>query len=82
MKMHDNGYTSLEGDCVSSVQINHEKNFAFVEFRTPDEATNAIKLNDSEFEGNQLKFRRPKDYTPLPGHMEMAVSHFSRTLLI
>ncbi|KAL1918440.1 uncharacterized protein VTP21DRAFT_3100 [Calcarisporiella thermophila] len=55
------------GNPVISVQINHEKNYAFVEFRVPEEATAAMAFDGIAFQGQQLKIRRPKDYQPPPG---------------
>src|SRR5688572_16347306 len=51
-------------DTVVDCQINHEKNFAFIEFRTPDEATNAMKLDGVALGDNKLKIRRPNNYVP------------------
>ncbi|KAI9342475.1 hypothetical protein DFJ73DRAFT_842630 [Zopfochytrium polystomum] len=52
---------------VIAVQINHEKNYAFVEFRTPEEATAAMGLDGLNYGGQILKIRRPKDYQPPTG---------------
>ncbi|KAI9484091.1 MAG: hypothetical protein EXX96DRAFT_500787 [Benjaminiella poitrasii] len=49
---------------VTSVQINHDKNYAFVEFQTPEQATSAMAVDGIMFQGQQLKIRRPKDYQP------------------
>lgn len=49
---------------VLSVQINHDKNYAFVEFQTPEQATAAMAFDGIMFQGQQLKIRRPKDYQP------------------
>ncbi|KAI8370545.1 uncharacterized protein BYT42DRAFT_92502 [Radiomyces spectabilis] len=57
-----------EAPPVTSVQINHEKNFAFVEFQTPEQATAAMSLDGIMFEGHSLKVRRPKDYVPPTGY--------------
>ncbi|KAI7903519.1 uncharacterized protein BX663DRAFT_506732 [Cokeromyces recurvatus] len=51
---------------VTSVQINHDKNYAFVEFQTPEQATQAMAVDGIMFQGQQLKIRRPKDYQPPP----------------
>ncbi|KAG2225584.1 hypothetical protein INT45_013695 [Circinella minor] len=55
-----------EGDPVVSVQINHDKNYAFVEFQTPEQATAAMGYDGITFQTQTLKIRRPKDYHP-PG---------------
>ncbi|KAI8368833.1 hypothetical protein EDC96DRAFT_504520 [Choanephora cucurbitarum] len=49
---------------VIAVQINHDKNYAFVEFETPEQATMAMAVDGIMFQGQQLKIRRPKDYQP------------------
>jgi splicing factor U2AF subunit len=49
---------------VVAVQINHDKNYAFVEFQTPEQATSAMAFDGIMFQGQQLKIRRPKDYQP------------------
>lgn len=49
---------------VLAVQINHDKNYAFVEFQTPEQATSAMAIDGIMFQGQQLKIRRPKDYQP------------------
>lgn len=55
------------GDPIIAVQINVEKNFAFLEFRNADEATTCMGLDGIEYQGQILKLRRPKDYVALPG---------------
>ncbi|KAF9975701.1 U2 small nuclear RNA auxiliary factor 2 [Actinomortierella ambigua] len=59
--------TAGSGAPVVSVQINHDKNYAFVEFRKPEEATAAMAFDGIVFQGQTLKIRRPKDYQPPPG---------------
>lgn len=49
-------------DPVVSVQVNHEKSYAFVEFRSADEASKAIGFDGIVFQNQVLKIRRPKDY--------------------
>jgi splicing factor U2AF subunit len=49
---------------VTAVQINHDKNYAFVEFLTPEQATMAMAFDGIMYQGQQLKIRRPKDYQP------------------
>ena len=55
----ENGMT-----CVLSVYINREKQFAFIEFRTVEEASNAMALDGVVMGGSQLRVRRPNDYNP------------------
>ncbi len=47
---------------VLNVYMNHEKKFAFVEFRTVEETSNAIALDGVVFDGVSLRVRRPNDY--------------------
>ncbi|KAF9578337.1 U2 small nuclear RNA auxiliary factor 2, partial [Lunasporangiospora selenospora] len=54
---------------VVSVHINQEKNYAFVEFRTPEEATAAMAFDGIVFQAMTLKIRRPKDYQPPEGEV-------------
>ncbi|KAI3991547.1 hypothetical protein MKX01_013677 [Papaver californicum] len=56
------GNTAGPGDAVINVYINHEKNFAFVEMRSVEEAGNAMALDGIIFEGAPVKVRRPSDY--------------------
>ncbi|KAF9114972.1 U2 small nuclear RNA auxiliary factor 2 [Mortierella sp. AM989] len=59
--------TTGAGAPVVSVHINYEKNYAFVEFRTPEEATAAMAFDGMPFQAQSLKIRRPKDYQPPEG---------------
>jgi splicing factor U2AF subunit len=47
---------------VVSVSINHDKNYAFVEFRDSEEASAAMAFDGINFQGQALKIRRPKEY--------------------
>ncbi|CAE8628732.1 unnamed protein product [Polarella glacialis] len=50
-------------------------NFAFVEFRTAEEAANGLRLNGVELLGCQLKVGRPKGYTgPEAGSAPLALT--------
>ncbi|SNX87443.1 related to pre-mRNA splicing factor U2AF large chain [Melanopsichium pennsylvanicum] len=51
------------GESAMSAQVNVDKGYAFVEFRHPDEATNAMSFDGIVFQAQSLKIRRPKDYT-------------------
>ncbi|QRV89013.1 RNA recognition motif protein [Ceratobasidium sp. AG-Ba] len=55
--------TGQAGDPVIGVQINHEKSYAFVEFRSSEDATAAMAFDGIMFQAGPLKIRRPKDYT-------------------
>ncbi|KAG8090073.1 hypothetical protein GUJ93_ZPchr0011g27039 [Zizania palustris] len=58
------GNTAGPGDAVLDVYINHNKNFAFVDMRSVEEASNAMALNGIMLEGAPVKVRRPSDYNP------------------
>ncbi|TPX66071.1 hypothetical protein SpCBS45565_g04719 [Spizellomyces sp. 'palustris'] len=74
--------TTAPGNAVIAAQINHDKNYAFIEFRTSEEATAAMAFDGITFAGQSLKIRRPKDYqapagasgTPPPIHVPGVVS--------
>ncbi|CAO3646362.1 unnamed protein product [Cunninghamella blakesleeana] len=53
-----------DGNYVNSVQINRDKNYAFVEFKSAEQATAAMAFDGIVFQGQILKIRRPKDYQP------------------
>ncbi|CAJ0625833.1 11577_t:CDS:2 [Entrophospora sp. SA101] len=59
--------TTAPSNPVTAVQINHDKNYAFVEFHAPEEATAAMAFDGITFQGQSLKIHRPKDYQPPPG---------------
>jgi splicing factor U2AF subunit len=54
--------TSAPGPPVLAVQCNYEKNYAFVEFRSAEDATSAMAFDGIIFINGPLKIRRPKDY--------------------
>ncbi|CAL8465202.1 g4737 [Coccomyxa elongata] len=58
------GTTAGPGPSVVNVYINYEKKFAFVEFRTVEETSNAMALDGIMFEGVSVRVRRPNDYNP------------------
>ncbi|XP_041362449.1 splicing factor U2AF 50 kDa subunit-like [Gigantopelta aegis] len=64
------GLAQADGNPVIAVQINLDKNFAFLEFRSVDETTQAMAFDGINFQGQSLKIRRPRDYQPLPGMAE------------
>ncbi|XP_007538008.1 splicing factor U2AF 65 kDa subunit-like [Erinaceus europaeus] len=69
-QMHLGGLTQGSGNPILAVQVNQEKNFAFLEFRSLDETTQAMAFDGIIFQGQSLKIRRPHDYQPLPGMSE------------
>lgn len=54
---------SLPGEPILSATMGGGGLFAFVEFRTAEEAANGLRLNGVELLGCQLKVGRPKGYT-------------------
>ncbi|KAJ8389106.1 hypothetical protein AAFF_G00123120 [Aldrovandia affinis] len=69
------GLSQAPSNPVLAVQINQDKNFAFLEFRSVDETTQAMAFDGIMFQGQSLKIRRPHDYRPLPGISEQPVYH-------
>ncbi|VDQ12405.1 unnamed protein product [Trichobilharzia regenti] len=67
-QMRAQGLIQAEGNPIIAVQINMEKNFAFLEFRSVDETTQGLSLDGVLFQNQALKLRRPRDYSPLPDH--------------
>jgi splicing factor U2AF subunit len=54
------------GNVAVAANIFEGKNFAYVEFRTPDEATESMALDGVKWDENTIAIRRPSDYnTPL-----------------
>ncbi|GMT13463.1 hypothetical protein PFISCL1PPCAC_4760, partial [Pristionchus fissidentatus] len=64
-QMHLCGLAQAPGNPVLLCQINLDKNFAFIEFRSIDEATAGMAFDGINFMGQQLKVRRPRDYQPM-----------------
>ncbi|XP_065165419.1 splicing factor U2AF 50 kDa subunit [Atheta coriaria] len=73
-QMHLSGLAQAAGNPVLACQINLDKNFAFLEFRSIDETTQAMAFDGINFKGQSLKIRRPHDYQPMPGMAESALS--------
>ncbi|XP_051570361.1 splicing factor U2AF 65 kDa subunit-like isoform X2 [Myxocyprinus asiaticus] len=69
------GLSQAPSSPVLAVQINQDKNFAFLEFRSVDETTQAMAFDGIIFQGQSLKIRRPHDYRPLPGISEQPTFH-------
>jgi splicing factor U2AF subunit len=69
-QMRFTALSQAEGNPVIACQVNLDKNFAFVEFRSVDETTQAMAFDGINFQGQSLKIRRPRDYQPLPGIAE------------
>ncbi|XP_047143470.1 splicing factor U2AF 65 kDa subunit isoform X4 [Hydra vulgaris] len=71
-KMRESDMARQPGNPVLACQINLEKNFAFLEFRSVEETTLAMAFDGIILQGQALKIRRPKDYQPIPGINGMA----------
>ncbi|KAJ3105683.1 hypothetical protein HDU97_007660 [Phlyctochytrium planicorne] len=55
---------SADSPPVVDAQINHDKNYAFIEFSTAEQSSQAMSLDGLPYQGQPLKIRRPKDYQP------------------
>lgn len=60
-------FLTQPGNPVLACQINSDKNFAFLEFRSVEETSSAMALDGILCKGQALKIRRPHDYQPIPG---------------
>lgn len=69
-QMHYCAFSQAEGNPILACQINLDKNFAFLEFRSIDETTQAMAFDGISFKGQSVKIRRPHDYQPVPGLSE------------
>ena len=56
------GLSSERGSPVLSVYTNPDKRYAFVEFRSVDEASNALGLFGAAFDGTPIRVHRPNDF--------------------
>jgi len=74
-QMHVAGLAQAPGDPILAVQINLDKNFAFLEFRSVDETSQALAFDGINFMNQSLKIRRPSDYKPLPGATDQPSVH-------
>ncbi|CAB3402730.1 unnamed protein product [Caenorhabditis bovis] len=70
-QMHLCGLAQAPGNPVLLCQINLDKNFAFIEFRSIDETTAGMAFDGINFMGQQLKVRRPRDYQPSQSTFDM-----------
>ncbi|XP_060523050.1 splicing factor U2AF 50 kDa subunit [Cylas formicarius] len=73
-QMHLSGLAQAAGNPVLACQINLDKNFAFLEFRSIDETSQAMAFDGINFKGQSLKIRRPHDYQPMPGMTESSIA--------
>jgi splicing factor U2AF subunit len=61
-RMVEHKFMTAPGDAAIAAQVNGDKGWAFVEFRSAEETTNAMGFDGIVFQGSSLKIRRPKDY--------------------
>lgn len=61
--MISSGTVTKPGNPATSVTINREKSFAFVEFRTEEESNIGMGLDGVTIQGQILRVRRPKDWS-------------------
>ncbi|EDW56906.1 GM15574 [Drosophila sechellia] len=66
----------MDGKAVLTCQTHLEKNFAFLEFRSIDEATQALNFDGMVYRGQTLKIRRPHDYQPVPSISFSAMENY------
>jgi splicing factor U2AF subunit len=69
-QMINHNLITAPGVPVVNAQINTERGFAFLEFRSVEECTNCLAMDGMSFGGQSLKIKRPKDYVPPPGQEE------------
>lgn len=74
-QMRISGLSQAPGDPILAVQINLDKNFAFLEFRSVDETSAALAFDGINFMNQSLKIRRPSDYKPMPGSLDQPSVH-------
>lgn len=79
-QMHLVGLAQADGNPILACQINLEKNFAFLEFRSIDETTQAVAFDGINFKGQSLKIRRPHDYQSMPGTSDGNASQNKQSL--
>eukprot|EP00934_Nitzschia_sp_Nitz4_P000819 Nitzschia sp. Nitz4//scaffold70_size99833//26396//27725//NITZ4_004590-RA/size99833-processed-gene-0.6-mRNA-1//1//CDS//3329557120//819//frame0 len=60
------GLNILPGNPITACRVSGK--FAFIELRTPQEAANALNLNNIPFLGTQLRVGRPSKWTGPPDH--------------
>lgn len=58
-------------------QVHIEKNYAFAEFVTPEDATAALAFDGIMLHGTVLKLKRPKDYVQPVVSLTLALFHVS-----
>jgi splicing factor U2AF subunit len=64
--MEQVGLNIMAGNPINACRVSGK--FAFVELRTPQEAANALNLNNIPFMGAQLRVGRPSKWTGPPDH--------------
>lgn len=59
-------FAANPGPPVVDTSVAHDGAYAFIELRTPQEATMAMAFDGLVFQGQALRVRRPKDYVAMP----------------
>ena len=80
--MNDSNLLVAPGNPVLPVEINLNKNFAFIEFCSVEETTNAMAFYGLVLQGQSLKICRPKDYKPMPGLMDAVPWHIPDSISV
>jgi hypothetical protein len=55
--------TVKAGEPVAKVEMGHDGTYAFIDFRSVEEANNALTLHGMSYRGRELKVSRPKNYS-------------------
>lgn len=71
---------------VLGIQMSQDKSYAYVDFRAPEDATEAMQLDGVMFEGNQqLKIKRPREFQAITaaelGNVTAADAELSRVVM-
>jgi splicing factor U2AF 65 kDa subunit len=59
-------FAANPGPPVVDTSVANDGAYAFIELRTPQEATMSMAFDGLVFQGQALRVRRPKDYVPMP----------------
>uniref|UniRef100_A0A6B2LAE5 RRM domain-containing protein n=1 Tax=Arcella intermedia TaxID=1963864 RepID=A0A6B2LAE5_9EUKA len=70
------------GSPVLSATINREKAYAFIEFRSSEEASAGMSLDGITLQGHALRVRRPKDYQPVVSDIGGFSSKYEQALTL
>lgn len=71
--MHAAKLAADEASCINDVHMAPDGRYAFLEFRSVMECSNAMMLDGIEILGRAMRVKRPNDYAPPPAGMESAL---------